>query len=97
MIHAALAYQTASKYTLPCAKLQNGRKLGGSWHEGQRMKKGFREEHAWLCPIGSLLLAGLILIAFGLTWWDSLLLIGMLACPLNWLWLLFFDDKRRRL
>lgn len=60
------------------------------------MRKDFREEYAWLCPIGSLLIAGLILIAFGLTWWDALLLVGMLACPLNWLWLLFFGEKRQR-
>jgi hypothetical protein len=59
------------------------------------MKEGLRGDYAWLCPIGSLLLAGLILVAFGLTWWDSILLVGILACPLNWLWLLFFSDKRR--
>lgn len=54
------------------------------------MKRG---NYAWLCPIGSLLLAGLSLIAFGLTWWDAILLVGMLACPFNWLWLLFSGEK----
>lgn len=58
------------------------------------MRNNLLRENAWLCPIGSLLLAGLLLLAFGLTWWDALLVLAMLACPLIWLWL-FLGGKNR--
>lgn len=54
------------------------------------MMKDFLREHAWLCPVTTILLAGLILLAFGVTWWDIILIVAMLACPLNWLWIFVF-------
>ena len=47
-------------------------------------------ENAWLCPVGSIVLVGLILLVFGVTWWDVLLALAMLACPLSWLWIYVF-------
>jgi hypothetical protein len=53
------------------------------------MKRILMRDNAWLC-ITFLVLACGILLAFGLTSWDALLVVAMLACPLNWLWVFVF-------
>ena len=54
------------------------------------MKQSFVRDNAWLCPVATIVLAGLILLVFGITWWDALLVVAMLACPLSWLWIFVF-------
>lgn len=54
------------------------------------MLRDFLRENAWLCPVTTIILAGLILFVFGVNWWDIILIVAMLACPLNWLWIFVF-------
>ena len=47
-------------------------------------------DYAWLCPIVSLLLAAATLLAFGLTWWNALILALLLGCVIAAAWALVF-------
>ena len=47
-------------------------------------------DYAWLCPIVSLLLAAATLLAFGLTWWNALILAVLFGCVIAAAWALVF-------
>ena len=56
---------------------------------GQAMRASM-QKNAWLCPVMSLLLAIACLLAFGLAWWNALIVGLLLGCPLSILWALVF-------
>jgi hypothetical protein len=51
------------------------------------------QKYAWLCPLASVVLAIAFLVAFGLTWWNALMVGALLGCPLSVLWSLVFGRR----
>jgi demethylmenaquinone methyltransferase/2-methoxy-6-polyprenyl-1,4-benzoquinol methylase/phosphoethanolamine N-methyltransferase len=47
----------------------------------------------WLCPLASLLMAAGIGYLFGLSWWTTLLIGVMLACPVMAMWSYLFGER----
>lgn len=62
-------------------------------------KSRFLDRWLWLCPALSILLAALLLVWFGFTWWSALLVAILLVCPATLLWgavMLALDEWRSR-
>jgi len=59
----------------------------------------FANRWLWLCPILAIVLAAVVLMMFGFTFWAALLAAVLLVCPALILWGLIevmFDERRQR-
>lgn len=53
----------------------------------------------WLCPVLAVVVAALVLWAFGWSWWSALLAVALLVCPALILWgavQVWLDERRSR-
>ena len=49
----------------------------------------------WICPLLSVLLAGAVLLAFGVSFWTALLAALFLVCPILIAWGIWQTTRRR--
>ena len=56
--------------------------------ENNRLKEFF-DHWLWLCPLLAILVDAWVLVAFGFTFWNGLLVALLLACPAIMVWFLF--------
>ncbi|WP_114970726.1 hypothetical protein [Rhodoferax ferrireducens] len=63
------------------------------------LKTRFVDRWLWLCPILSILLAAVVLMIFGFTFWGGLLAGLLLVCPATLVWgaiELWLDERSNR-
>ena len=63
------------------------------------LKTRFVDRWLWLCPALSLVLAAVVLLLFGFTFWGALLAALLLVCPAMLLWgaiEVMRDERRQR-
>lgn len=63
------------------------------------LKTRFADRWLWLCPVLGIVLAAVVLMLFGFTFWGALLAALLLVCPAMILWgaiEVAMDERRQR-